>query len=176
MLKVYEAIKFADRCHKGQKRKSTGAPYITHPIAVGFLLTRYKISKNIEDLVAACILHDVLEDTAATFAQLVRKFGPLVASLVQELTNDPVQVAKLGKLEYQAKKMVGMSSYALVCKLVDRLHNMMDHPSMKMVVETLDLMSRLKKGRKLTKTQKRIVEDIEARCEELNGGKEAVAA
>ena len=167
MMKIYEAIKFADKAHKGQKRKVTGLPYITHPVAVSYLLAQYKVSKNLEDLIVACVVHDVIEDTTATHAQLTRKFGPLVASLVRELTNDPVQVAKLGKLDYQSKKLLGISSYALVCKLVDRLHNIMDHPSKKMVADTLELMARLKKGRKLSKTQQRIVADIEARCEAL---------
>jgi (p)ppGpp synthase/HD superfamily hydrolase len=120
MMLIYEAIKFADRRHKGQKRKATGLPYITHPIAVSYLLAQYKVSKRLEELVAACILHDVLEDTKTTHAQLARKFGALVASLVYELTNDPVQVAKVGKAAYQRAKMAGMSNYGLLCKLAGR--------------------------------------------------------
>lgn len=164
MMLIYEAIRFADKRHKGQTRKVTGLPYITHPIAVSYLLAQYKVSKVLEELVAACILHDVLEDTPTTHAQLSRKFGPLVASLVHEMTNDSVQVAKLGKLEYQKVKLAGISNYGLVCKLVDRLHNVMDHPSKKMVGETMELMAHLKRVRKLTNTQKRIVADIEKRC------------
>lgn len=164
MMKIYEAMRFAAKHHKGQTRKGTGLPYVTHPIAVSYLLVRYKASKNLEDLIVAMILHDVLEDTSVTFLQLARKFGPLVASLVSELTNDPKQIALMGKLDYQTKKVLGISSWGLVCKLVDRLHNVMDHPSKKMVTDTVELMARLKKGRKLTKTQKRIVADIEVEC------------
>lgn len=167
MMLIYEAIKFADRRHKGQKRKVTGLPYISHPIAVSYLLAQYKVSKRLEELVAACILHDVLEDTKTTHAELARKFGPLVASLVYEMTNDPEQVSKLGKAEYQRVKLAGMSSWGLVCKLVDRLHNLMDHPSKKQVSETVELMAHLKKARKLTGTQRRIVDDIERRCADL---------
>lgn len=164
MRKIYDAIKFADRRHKGQFRKESGAPYITHPIAVSYLLAQYKVSKHFEDLIVACILHDLLEDTSVTMVQIAKKFGALVASLCQELKNDPDQIAKLGKLEYQRRKVLGISSYGLVCKLVDRLHNVLDHPTKKMVAETLLLMSSLRKGRKLSKTQARIVTDIEATC------------
>lgn len=164
MMKIHEAIRFADKCHKGQFRKGNGLPYITHPIAVSYLLARYKASKHLEELIIASILHDVLEDTSATHVQLAKKFGPMVASIVSELTNDPVQIAQMGKLDYQTKKVLGISSYALVCKLVDRLHNISDGPSKKMVIDTVELMARLKKGRKLSKTQQRIVTDIEMAC------------
>lgn len=164
MHRIYAAIKFAEKHHKGQKRKGSGVDYITHPIAVSYLLCTYKVSKNLVDLIIACILHDVLEDTTAMHAQISRKFGPLVASLCHELTNDPEQIAKLGKLEYQRRKVLGISSYGLVCKLVDRLHNVMDQPSKKMVADTLVLMSHLRKGRKLSKTHIRIINDIEAEC------------
>lgn len=169
-MKIYEAIKFADRRHKGQKRKATGLPYVTHPIAVSYLLAQYKVSKHLEDLIVACILHDVLEDTATTHAEIARRFGALVASLVLELSNDPEQIAAVGKLEYQKRKLKGCSSYALVCKLVDRLHNVLDHPTRKTVVETLELMAHLKKVRRLSKTQQRIVVDIEAACGRLQAG------
>lgn len=169
MKMVYEAIKYADRRHKGQKRKATGWPYITHPIAVAFLLARYKVSKHMEELLVACIVHDVVEDSDATHAEISRRFGPLVASIVHELTNDPAEVRRVGKLAHQKTKVVGISSYGLVCKLVDRLHNITDHPTDKMVAETLELMSHLKKNRKLSKTQQRIVGDIEERCLALQG-------
>jgi (p)ppGpp synthase/HD superfamily hydrolase len=166
MHKIYEAMKFGERQHRGQKRKGSGLPYITHPIAVSYLLAQYKVSKNLEDLIVACILHDVLEDTAASHQVISKKFGALVASLCHELTNDPVEITKHGKLEYQSRKLLGISSYALVCKLVDRLHNIMDGPTQKMLADTLVLMERLRKGRKLTKTQLRIVADIETQCSE----------
>lgn len=166
MRKIYDAIKFADRQHKGQKRKGSGLPYVTHPIAVSYLLVKYKVSKNLEDLIVACILHDVIEDTPATHAMIAKKFGPLVSSLCHELTNDPVAIAKMGKLDYQSKKLLGISSYALVCKLVDRLDNVLDGPTKKMLADTLVLMERLRKGRKLSKTHLRIIVDIEAACNE----------
>ncbi len=164
MHKIYAAIKFAEQRHKGQKRKGSGLPYITHPIAVSYLLSQYKVSKHLEDLIVSCILHDVIEDTDTEHAEIAKKFGPLVSSLCHELTNDPAQIAKLGKLDYQTKKLMGISSYALVCKLVDRLHNVMDGPTNRTLTDTLVLMERLRKGRKLSKTHLRIASDIEVEC------------
>lgn len=173
MLKVIEAIEFGKKHHKGQKRKGSGLPYITHPVAVSYLLAKYKVSRNLEELIIAAILHDLLEDSSVTFAMIQRKFGPLVASLVLELTNDPEQIAKLGKLEYQIRKLIGISSWALVIKLVDRLHNISDQPTDKMVQDTLLLLTALRENRKLSKTHERIIVDIEALCAERMQGKEA---
>lgn len=107
-----------------------------------------------------------MEDTDATFEELARRFSPLVASLALELKNDDAEIARVGKLAYHIKKMLGMSSYALIIKLADRLHNISDNPSPKMVADTLVLMQHLRKGRKLTRTHVALVEAIEALCRE----------
>jgi len=167
MLLVLKAIKYADRRHKGQTRHGSGLPYVTHPIAVSYLLAKYKVSRHLEELLAACILHDVLEDTDTTFVKLAKEFTPLVASLVGELTNDKDEMARVGKLAYQTKKMLGMSNWGLVIKLVDRIHNISDRPKPRMVEDTKVLMKTLREGRTLTGTQLRIVTDIEALCEAL---------
>lgn len=77
---VEKAIVFAARAHKYQNRKGTDIPYITHPIAVGMLLQKEKCS---EEVIAAGILHDTLEDTETTFEELKEMFGLRVADLVQ---------------------------------------------------------------------------------------------
>ena len=58
--KVLEAIKYADAKHKGQVRKVSNSPYIEHPLKVSYLLMVYKESHAIEDLLCACLLHDVI--------------------------------------------------------------------------------------------------------------------
>lgn len=166
MQMLHEATLFATRKHKGQARKGTGAPYVTHPVAVSIIVAAYKRSKRLEELLVAAVLHDVMEDTPTTFAELARRFSPFVAALVLELTNDPIAIAALGKLEYQTRKMIGMSSYALVIKLADRLHNISDNPSTQMVADTLTLIQRLRKARKLSKTQTRLANEIVRRCHE----------
>lgn len=161
---VLKAIRFANRSHRGQVRKGTGDPYYHHPIAVSFILVAFKNSKHLAELICAAILHDTLEDTGLTFDVIAREFGSLVASLVFELTNDEGEIRKVGKLAYHKKKLVGMSSYALYIKLADRLHNISDNPSKKMVDETLELMEYLKRNRKLTKGQRAMVQEIIRLC------------
>jgi (p)ppGpp synthase/HD superfamily hydrolase len=123
---LIKAVQFAGEKHKGQYRRESGLPYVIHPITVAFLLAENKESKKLEELMVAALLHDTLEDTDATFEEIAREFTPMVASLVLELTSDPEEIEEIGKNEYLTKKMVGMSSYALVIKLADRLSNIMD--------------------------------------------------
>lgn len=163
---ILDAIQYGNEKHAGQIRKGSGDAYITHPIAVSYIIAAYKRSKKLPELLAAAILHDTLEDTDATFIELATRFTPLVASLVLELTNDEEQIAKVGKLEYQKKKLVSMSSYALIVKLADRMHNVSDQPSEKMIVETLDLMRHLTENRKLTQTHLEMVKEIVCICNE----------
>ena len=59
------------------------------------LLEKYKVSKNIEDLKCAAILHDTLEDTFCSYIEIEREFGPLVASIVMELTSDEESIEKM---------------------------------------------------------------------------------
>jgi len=67
MSKILSAIEWANKKHEGQTRKGSGVPYITHPIAVSYILASFKKSKKIEDLIIAAIAHDTLEDNKATF-------------------------------------------------------------------------------------------------------------
>lgn len=162
---VFSALKFALQRHAGQTRRSTNLPYITHPIAVSYLVAQFKRSKHLPELVAAAILHDVLEDTPTTFQELAEQFTPLVASLVLELTSDPDAITRIGKLEYLKAKMTGMSSYGLTIKLADRLHNISDRPTAKMVRDTLDILAHLQATRRLTGPQTTLVERITTICE-----------
>ncbi len=159
------ALLFAIERHEGQTRRGTGLPYITHPIAVSYLVAQYKRSKHLSELVAAAILHDVLEDTPTTFAELADRFTPLVASLVFELTSDRAQIDRMGKVAYLKAKMCGMSSYALTIKLADRLHNICDRPSDKVVRETVEILAHVQAHRRLTVPQKSLVEHILRMCE-----------
>lgn len=166
MKMLLDAFHFANEKHAGQVRRSSNEPYVTHTLAVSYLVAAYKRSSRLPELLVAAVLHDCLEDTDTTFEELAKRFTPLVASLVLELSNDEEKMAKLGKLEYQTKKMLGMSSYGLLIKLCDRLHNISDNPTPKMVADTLVLMQRLRDGRKLSPSQLNIVAAIEALCKE----------
>ena len=164
MRLIIDAFDFAKEKHAGQFRKGTGDDYFTHPVSVSYIVARYKVSKHLEELIAAAYLHDTLEDTDTTFAELADRFGPMVASIVFELTNDEMEIKLVGKKEYQKKKMVGMSSYALILKLADRLHNISDNPTVKMIDDTLEIMKYLLTARKLTKTHAMMVNDIISEC------------
>ena len=122
---IYKAFKIAYLAHKGQYRAS-GEPYIIHPIAVADLLKEIGASKSV---VAAGLLHDVVEDTGIPLSTIEKEFGPEVKVLVEGVT-------KLGgihftnRTEAQAenlrKMFLSMSRdiRVVLVKLADRLHNM----------------------------------------------------
>lgn len=157
---VLKALQFAMDKHKGQVRKVTQDPYISHPLKVSYLLASFKQSKKLDELLCAALLHDTLEDTNTTFEEITKEFTPLIASLVLELTSDEAQIKSIGKTNYLKKKLVSISSYALTLKLVDRLANMMDHPSDKAKADTKEILTHLLDNRKCNETQKRIITEI----------------
>lgn len=76
---IFRAIEFAAAAHAGQYRKGTQVPYLVHPLNAARMLL---MAGCPEHVAAAAILHDVLEDTDATFDELAREFGPRIAELV----------------------------------------------------------------------------------------------
>ena len=89
--RIHDAFSFADMAHHGQKRKS-GEPYIIHPLAVAQILAQ-ELRLDSESIEAA-LLHDVIEDTPVTHADLARLFSPAVADLVEG-------VSKLTRFQYE---------------------------------------------------------------------------
>jgi (p)ppGpp synthase/HD superfamily hydrolase len=77
------AIAFATVRHAGQQREIDDAPFITHPIEVAGLLRR---DGQPDEIIAAGILHDILEKTATTSAELQRRFGPQITRLVESVS------------------------------------------------------------------------------------------
>ncbi|MBV9092589.1 MAG: bifunctional (p)ppGpp synthetase/guanosine-3',5'-bis(diphosphate) 3'-pyrophosphohydrolase, partial [Streptosporangiaceae bacterium] len=109
--------------HKDQKRLS-GDPYITHPLAVATILA--ELGMNTETVCAA-LLHDTVEDTPYTLAQLRAEFGEDITALVDGVTKlDKVKYGDSAEAETVRKMVVAMSRdiRVLVIKLADRLHNM----------------------------------------------------
>lgn len=119
------AYVFAVKMHGSQKRAS-GDPYFSHPVEVAGILTEYKL--DYASIVTA-LLHDTIEDTAATYEDIKDLFGEEIAKLVEGVT-------KLSKLQLQSdqtkqaenfrKLLLAMSDdiRVLLVKLADRLHNM----------------------------------------------------
>ncbi|MFN5812144.1 MAG: HD domain-containing protein, partial [Burkholderiales bacterium] len=122
---VRRAYKFADEAHLGVTRRS-GEPYITHPIAVALQCTEWKLDSQ---ALMAALLHDVMEDCGVTKSDLLEKFGPTVAELVDGLT-------KLDKLSFDTQEEGQVESFrkmllamardvrVILVKLADRTHNM----------------------------------------------------
>jgi GTP pyrophosphokinase len=125
LKKVKEAYRFSDEMHLGQMRKS-GEPYISHPIAVAEICADWKLDAQ---AIMAALLHDVIEDQDVKKEELIERFGPQVANLVDGLS-------KLEKIEFQSlveaqaenfrKMLLAMASdvRVILIKLADRLHNM----------------------------------------------------
>ena len=80
------ALRFARARHAGQHREIDHAPFIAHPIEVGRLLHG---DGQPDEIIAAGLLHDILEKTATTSAELHRRFGPHIARLVESVSDDP---------------------------------------------------------------------------------------
>lgn len=122
---VCNAFNFAYDLHEGQYRAS-GEPYIAHPVAVAGLLRDLGGSAA---MIAAGFLHDIVEDTETTIADLEQRFGAEVAQLVDGVT-------KLSKFEFASKTERQAENFrrmflamaqdirVIVVKLADRLHNM----------------------------------------------------
>lgn len=81
MDKIEYAIYYATKAHKGQKRKMEDIDMIFHPFTVGMILQR---NRQDEDVVAAGILHDVVEDTEKTFEDIERDFGKTIRDYVYD--------------------------------------------------------------------------------------------
>jgi guanosine-3',5'-bis(diphosphate) 3'-pyrophosphohydrolase len=82
---VRRAYAFAEAAHRGQRRKDNRA-FIAHPVRVARLLAARGYD---EEVVAAALLHDVVEDTAVTLGEVRERFGARVAQLVAYVTEDP---------------------------------------------------------------------------------------
>ena len=119
---LVRAFDIAERAHDGQKRKS-GEPYITHPVAVAEILS--ELGMNTPTIIAA-LLHDTVEDTPYSLAQLRSDFGNEIADLVDGVTKlDRVVYGPDAEAETVRKMVIAMSRdiRVLVIKLADRLHN-----------------------------------------------------
>lgn len=82
---IHKAAEFARKAHEGTVRKGTGIPYINHPLEVAVIVAQIT---DDEEMVAAALLHDVLEDTPVTKLELEFLFGQRVAALVASETED----------------------------------------------------------------------------------------
>ena len=123
--RIEEAYQFSGKAHEGQYRDS-GEPYISHPLAVAGILADWHLDPQ---ALMAALLHDVMEDTKVSKAEISRQFGKPVAELVDGLS-------KLDKIEFQSQQDAQAENFRkmllamardvriILIKLADRLHNM----------------------------------------------------
>jgi GTP pyrophosphokinase len=165
---IRRALEFMINAHSGQFRKFSGEEYAWHPVGVAKIVRNLKSSKNKDKICIAALLHDTVEDTDVTLCDIQNHFGEMVSSIVYELTSDGVKIKEMGKANYLLNKMLRMTSYALVIKLADRLHNCSDLPTAsekfrnKYVKETRFILDGLK-GRYLSDTHKELISLIDGR-------------
>ena len=122
---IERAYLLAKDAHKNQTRYS-GEPYISHPLEVAFILTDLHMDT---DTICAAILHDVIEDTSASYDMIKSNFNENIANLVDGVT-------KIGKLQFVTKEQIEAENLrkmviamandvrVIIIKLADRLHNM----------------------------------------------------
>ena len=123
---IRAAFDFAVKCHNGQLRKD-GSPFVTHPLAVAQIVAE-ELHLDSESIIAS-LLHDTIEDTEATHAEIAKLFSPTVADLVEG-------VSKLTRVHYTSKEQEQMENLrkmlmamakdirVILIKIADRLHNM----------------------------------------------------
>lgn len=127
---IQDAYRYAKNMHEGQLRKS-GEPYIVHPVDVAIILSEYHTDPT---TIIAGLLHDVIEDTDATFDDVKEKFGEEVALLIEGVTKlgqykfkgDVKEADKVAAQARNAQKMLlamAKDIRVVIVKLADRLNN-----------------------------------------------------
>lgn len=163
---IEEAYSYAEKMHRGIKRKS-GSPYIIHPLWTAYYLCEWNLSHIV---IAAGLLHDVLEDTPVTYEELQEKFGLEISNIVESITKVTFFAKKNRaqiKSQYLRKLYLAMAHdvRVIIVKLADRLHNLttlryLNHSKQKIVAqESLDIYASIAHRLGMTKVQEKI-EDL----------------
>ena len=122
---ILEAAAFAADKHRNQRRKDKGAsPYINHPIGLAALLAN---EGGISDarVLAAALLHDTVEDTETTAAELEERFGTAIKDIVLEVTDDK-RLPKAERKQLQVQHVPHITLEAKLVKLADKISNLRD--------------------------------------------------
>ena len=167
---INKAIYWARKYHGDQKRKS-GEPYYSHPLEVAYMISDYKLKT---DVIAASILHDIVEDTEVTVEMIQGTFGERIAEMVDRLTRDRPNGTKLSVEQVLNNAYQLKDKEVLIIKLFDRLHNIQTIGSMniekmeKITNETLINFVLLSEYLELTSTGKKVQELCLEVCKCLN--------
>ena len=120
------AIEFATQAHKGQFRKYTGEPYITHPLAVMEIVKG--VPGHTPEMLVAAVLHDVVEDTDVSLMEIQEEFGDAVSDLVLHLTDisTPEDGNRLKRKRKDAEWYAQGSAQSQTIKVADFIDNTRD--------------------------------------------------
>ncbi len=123
--KFLQALSFAADKHRHQRRKDIAqTPYINHPIAVVHILLN-EADVTDESVLIAALLHDTVEDTETTFAEIEQAFGRTVCGLVSEVSDDKT-LPKAQRKQAQIDHAETLSDRARLIKLADKTANLRD--------------------------------------------------
>jgi guanosine-3',5'-bis(diphosphate) 3'-pyrophosphohydrolase len=129
-IRLLRAFAFAAEKHRNHRRKDVNAsPYINHLISAARILAEEGQVTDM-DLIVAAILHDTIEDTETTYAELEAQFGTLVAEIVREVTDDTT-LRKAARKQLQEQRAPNASSRAKQLMIADKISNILDiihHP------------------------------------------------
>src|SRR5262245_15581126 len=117
------ALRFARRVHLGQHRKQTGEQFVQHPIAVADLLTKAGFDGPI---ISAAYLHDVVEKADVELPEIRERFGPEVATLVDNLSEDPEIVGYGARKRALRRRVLESGGDSVIIYAADRVANMRD--------------------------------------------------
>lgn len=161
--RIEHALRTAERAHRGQARKGRDtAPYVLHPIHCALVLARCGYGSPV---IQAAILHDVVEDCEGwTIARVELEFGPTVAAIVAEVTEDKSSSWEERK-RHQIDHVARMSAEALAVKAADKLHNLRTLViELTLATERNQVWSNFKGGRDRTIAMSRGLVDVLAPC------------
>lgn len=116
------ALVFAAQAHAGQKRKSTDVPYIVHP--AGVFLVLMECGETDTDILCAALLHDTVEDTSVTLAQLRETFGERVAAIVEGCSEPDKRDSWEHRKEHTVAYLRTAPREIVLVSAADKLHNL----------------------------------------------------
>ena len=121
--KLEKAVQFSSHRHRDQKRKVLDCPYITHPLVLLYLVSKFS---DDEDVLCAAVLHDVVEDTKTSLMEIKDLFGQRVFELVDLLSEDKSLEYKKRNYLYIQRLCLSEDKDALLIKGADIMYNLRD--------------------------------------------------
>jgi len=119
---IDSALAFAARAHAGQTRKATDIPYLVHP--VGVMLILLQVGETDPEVLAAALLHDTVEDTEVTLAQLREAFGGRVADIVEGCSEPDRSESWEARKQHTVAYLKTAPRAVQLITAADKLHNL----------------------------------------------------